>query len=267
MKRFRWIKWLFCAVFAWGLVLAVEARKEEVTLVLVPREDTTTRIGLDIANRYPTLLVSYLVSPRGDVSLHGWTGRQWVKVSLADFAAGSFFKNGPSSALIVEKKGAPATESLIPPKEWCAEVSKVTTTNIRPLLHLVGRFYDFNHKDWTWFAKRYGQSIDAINPEGLNTSWYHKRLDEHFKDSTPVGSDDLQYWLVVRENEVIHPPVVEPIDLIEDPFTNAVPPAVVMGAGDVTEEQGVGNDAPKESAPVEDKASGEKSPVSSDSAE
>ncbi len=250
MKNRRWMKWVVYTVCVCGLALSAQARKKEITLVLVPREDATKRLGLDIANRYPTLLVGYRVAPNGTLSLHGWTGTKWVNIALDDYVAGNFFKKGPNSALIVEKDGVPVPENLVPPVDWCMDVSKITTTRLRPLIHLTGQYFDFSHKDWKWFAKRYGMEIDAINPEGLNTAWYHKRLNEHLKSGKPVGSDDLQYWVSIRQTVIAEPSVAgegapeaaEPGagQAVDDPFTNAVPPAVVMGAGDVPEEHADG---------------------------
>lgn len=246
MKRTRWMKWVCCAVFACGVVVAAEARKEELTLLLVPREGVAGKVGLDIAGRYPTLLVTYKVVPGGGVSLHGWTGSKWVSISPADYVEGNFFRNGPHAALIVEEAGNPVPSMLVPPEAWCGDVFKVTTTEIRPMLHLSGQFFDFPYKDWKWFAKRYKQDVDAINPEGLNMSWYHKRLGDHLKGAAPKGSGDLQYWVALRHPvaaeeapEIDAAELDEPDEVLEeDPFTNAVPPAVVMGAGDVPEEEG-----------------------------
>lgn len=230
-------------------------RQEEVTLVMVPRDDATVQLGLDIANTYPTLLVSYKLGANGTASLHGWTGTQWVNIATDDFRAGNFFRTGPDSALIVEAPGAPLPETLMPPADWCPSVSKIATTEMRPLIHLVGQYFDFPFKDWQWFAKRYNMDLDAINPEGLNVAWYNKPLSDHFKSAAPVGASDLQYWFSIRQpivgmsmlaepiplEEASEPAMEEPVptgegDDVGNPLTNAVPPAVVLGAADVPEE-------------------------------
>lgn len=223
-------------------VSSFASRKDEVTLIMVPREDRVQQIGMDIANRYPSLLVSYKLGAGGAVSLHGWSGRQWVTISPEDFNAGNFFRKGPDSALVVEKAGFSVPESLIP-REWCDEVYKVTTTDSRVLLHLMGQYYDFKFKDWEWFAKRYNETVDGINPEGLNVSWYHRRLDERVKSDHVAGISDLQYWVafrvpvpaelepVVEIKEVLQPEIEMPDDPEVDPFASEVPAAIVMGAG------------------------------------
>ncbi len=239
---------LTLVLVASSAVFSSANRKDEVTLVMVPREDAVVQLGMDIANRYPTLLVSYLIGANETASLHGWSGTQWVNITLDDFRGGNFFRTGPDSVLIVEKDGVSVLDSMIPPPEWCMNVSRITTDEIRPLLHLVGQYYDFSFKEWSWFAKRYGLELDAINPEGLNVAWYNKRMNEHFKSEGPSGPNDLRFWESIRQ-AVPEEPVALAEEAPVDPGTNAVeevsgnlltnevPSAVIMGAADASEEQ------------------------------
>ena len=248
MKNSNSVLRLAIAFVACTVIVSSAARKDEITLVMVPRDDATVQLGMDIANKYPTLLVSYKLGANETVSLHGWTGTQWVNVSLEDFLAGNFFRVGPDSALIVEKAGAEVPGKLLPPPDWCANVAKITTTEMRPLLHLTGQYYDFSFKDWSWFAKRYNLDLDAINPEGLNVSWYHRRMEDHLKSNDSLGASDLQFWVSIRQavmTEPMEPPAsgmeepTPPVDeeVVGDPFTNAAPSAVIMGAADAPTEE------------------------------
>ncbi|MDF7805959.1 hypothetical protein P4E94_00820 [Pontiellaceae bacterium B12219] len=237
----------------WVGVLCISAavqasRTDEVTLVMVPRNDDAVRVGMDIATRYPTLLISYKLLPNNSASLHGWNGKEWVNITLEDFHEGNFFRTGPDSALIVEEEGISVPELVIPPAGWCTSAYKITTDEVRPMLHLFGQYYDFSYKDWKWFSENYRMSMAAINPENLNVSWYHKRLGDNLK-SGPLAADDLQYWVAIRhpvtiteavvvetEEVVEEEPVMElPDDPEVNPFAQAAPEAVVLGAGDAEE--------------------------------
>ncbi|MEI6892526.1 MAG: hypothetical protein V5783_10180 [Pontiella sp.] len=244
------------SILAVVMVVGVAAadRKSEVTLVMVPREDGAVRLGLDIAHRYPTLLVSYQVLPNQPPSLHGWSGKEWVNISLDNFRTGHFFRTEPDSALVVEKEGTAILETLIPPADWCNAAYRITTTESRPLLHLLGQYYDFKYKDWQWFSAHYKLSMDAINPDGLNVAWYHKRFADNLKKN-PVAVDDLQFWGVIRHPVILeeYPETVEELpetveeearpemELPEDPevnpLMNAAPEAIVLGAGDAEEDK------------------------------
>lgn len=252
-------KSMVCLITAWvacSAVFSIAARQDEITLVMVPREEETLRLGMDLANRYPTLLISYKLGVSNAVSLHGWTGSQWVNIKVDDFQRGAFFKKGPDSALIVEKEGVTVPEKILPPSDWCSSVAKIRTTEMRPLLHLVGQYYDLSYKGWQWFAKRYGMDLDAINPEGLNVAWYHRRMVDNLKAHGQQGGSDLQYWVLVRYPVADEPAVAaaseeeetetatpsageEPVPAVEgtdNPLTNDAPAAVVMGVADADEE-------------------------------
>lgn len=249
------------AAFIFTVVFAVQAsRMDEITLVMIPREDSVVRVGMDLANRYPTLLISYRLGADGAVSLHGWTGTEWVNVSSDAYKAGAFFNNGPTDAVLVEKEGQPFPDALLPAESWCPSIHKVATVDTRPLLHLIGQHYNFKYSDWKWFASNYKMAIEDINPEGLNVAWYNKPMGEHLRKKTVVvGTSDLEYWSVVRlpqseTVEVLAPlvtndmPVVEDVQPAsdteqqpagldgEDPLTNSIPDAVVLGAGDAAAE-------------------------------
>jgi len=169
----------------------------------------------------------------------------------------------------VEKDGQPISEKLVPPEAWCSYVHKISTIDTRPLLHLIGQHYSFKYSDWKWFASTYKLSIEDINPEGLNIAWYHKPMGEHLsKKSAVVGTSDLEYWSVVRQpmdageplalaaaddisGEQMEPAAdTEAAESLEgeDPLTNSIPSAVILGAGDADA------DAAAEPEPVDEDA-------------
>jgi hypothetical protein len=259
MKSKRWILVLTGVLLACSSVCSLAGRQDEITLLMVPREEGSVQLGMDIANKYPTLLISYKVGANQAVSLNGWTGSQWVHITLDAFHGGDFFKQGPNSALVIEKAGSPIPAALIPPADWCTDASKITTTEIRPLLHLMGQYYDFSFKDWEWFAKRYNLEMDAINPEGLNVSWYHRPMSEHVMPNDPQGESDLQYWISIRRPVVLtesqepsaddEAAMVSPEETMQDnPLTNDAPAAVILGADSAAEEnaEASGSDAAAE---------------------
>jgi hypothetical protein len=252
VKKFKSV--ILVSLVLGSLVSTYASRMDEVTLVMVPREDSVIRVGMDIANRYPTLLISYQVGGGGVVSLHGWTGTEWVNVTPEAFKEGAFFNTAPTDAVLVEKDGQPIPEMLVPSEAWCFSVHKISTIDTRPLLHLIGRHYNFKYSDWKWFASNYKLSIEDINPEELNIAWYNKPLGEHLRrKSAAVGASDLEYWSIVRQpmdaveamademlisEEIEQTSDMESLESLEgeDPLTNSIPSAVILGAGDAAED-------------------------------
>lgn len=179
------------------------ADRQDATLLIVPREDGPIKVGLDVGSLHPTILINYQILPSGTVSLLGWSGTKWVGISPQSYMDGSFFKKAPGSAVIVIAEGKPVPSALIPNSEWCPSVYRISTTKIRPLLHLIGRHYDFSYKDWEWFASNYQMDMASINPDGLNVAWYHRSLQQNVnKGSTATGSD-LRFFSVIRYAEAL----------------------------------------------------------------
>ena len=268
MRRSKVILWCSVVLMMCSAVVSHAERKGELTLLMVPREEETLRVGMDIANRFETMLVSYKLGANNAVSLHGWTGSQWVNITLDNFQKGDFFRQGPDTALVVRKDGVPMPAKMLPPADWCDSASMIMTTELRPLLHLAGQYFNFSYKDWKWFAKRYNMDMDAINPDQLNVAWYHRRMGEHLTPRDPQGASDLQYWVTIRRpvpltqpgdtNAVMDQAEAESAEDAENLLTNEVPSAVIMGAGDADEEHAAettgadaGNEAVKEEMPAE----------------
>jgi len=244
MKRFGWRFRLIltCAVLS---PLLSSARKG-ITLLVVPREDVPVRLGLDVGARCPTLLLSYKIQPDESISLHGWSGTEWVNVTPESYAEGSFFSTQPESAVIVWKEGQQLHEALIPSQEWCPEAYGISTAKGRPLIHLLGRHYDFKYDDWRWFSENYNVPLNSINPDSLNMAWYHRRLGENLKREAGAGSSDLKHLSVIYGPELalqdaddvsVDEPIPDEATAVDadNPLTNSVPQAVVLGVGEAGE--------------------------------
>jgi len=188
------------------------AAKKEITLLVVPKEETCMRIALDLANNYPVMVLAY--SQLGKtLRIQGWTGTKWVGIRTESYKEGTFFKVGPDRAILIESEDVPLPEQLVPPTSWCPASTKISTAQPRVVLHLLGRYFDFPYEHWKWFAGRYGFTLDEINPEGLNIHWYHRRLDENLFHKRAYGNDDIQFWVPLTEAIV---PVVE-VPVLEEP--------------------------------------------------
>ena len=103
-----------------------------------------------------------------------------------------------------------------------------------------------------------------INPDGLNIAWYQQRLDDNLAENDALAEADLKHLVFVRAPQVsVEADDAEPEDLgpeadpvdeddsiaseeapeevmpsvdvpVENPFTNAIAPAIVFGADEET---------------------------------
>ena len=187
--------------------------QSDITMLIVPREAIPLQIAQDISRRYPVLLVSYQVT-RGTLKTHAWDGDNWVSVPTNDYASGTFFANRPAHAILVEYDQTRAPQILVPNSTWCKSVSRITSTDPRVMLHLLGLYFDFPFRYWDQFATRYNYLIEEINPTLNNVHWWNMRGDMLAEKRAKRNfSIDLNKWQCI---DPLPPPAIESV-IIEEP--------------------------------------------------
>jgi hypothetical protein len=153
---------------------------DKITMLVIPRETLPLQIGQDISRRYPVLLVSYQMV-RGSLKIDAWDGDNWVYVPVEDYTSGTFFTNCPKVAVVVENEKVRAPDVLTPDSRWCESAYRLTSTDPRVMLHLLGVHFDFPFGHWDQMAKRYGYELEEINPALENVHWWDLRGDVYMK--------------------------------------------------------------------------------------
>lgn len=211
--------------------------KKEITMLVVPRDAKTIQIAQDIAEHYPVLIVCYQQT-HNLPKLHAWNGEGWVDISVEDYETGVFFENPPQHAIIIEPENTPAAEVLVPDGTWCKSGNRLTTTDPRTMIHLLGLYFDFQHRQWKQLAQAHGLSVADINPGLLNIYWWQ------YPEKRPTldPEDDMDHWLFL---DITPPPPVEPVVTEEEPI--AIAPAEIPA---IEVEEKLPETAPAEEAPV-----------------
>ena len=235
--KIRHFKWM--CIMAFILLSAQVVRADGRVLLMIPHEEEMIKVGLDFTERHPSLLISYRLGAQNTAALKGWTGTEWVYVSVANFQSGNFFREGPDEAIIIQSN-QPFPEGLIPCASWCDDVYKVNSSESRSVIHLVGQALHFKYDDWKWFAKRYNTPIAQLNPTESGIHWYNRRLGDVFKGKRISGHEDMLLWEVVRVSEV---EIVESLAAEEE-----VLPILISDEGDEVEASEVIEEALPEEA-------------------
>jgi hypothetical protein len=194
--------------------------RQDITMLVVPREPQAIQVAQDLSRRYPVMIVCYQLAPTGPV-LHAWNGKSWVGISTNDYTNGTFFTQRPRHAVIVEQQGLAAPEILIPNGTWCDSGNRLTSSEPRVMIHLLGRYFDFPYRYWMQFSKRYNYALEEINPALINVLWWHYRGDKVIPAFKSRDFDrDMDKWL---DLEITPPAPIEPVLIEAEP--EALPPA------------------------------------------
>ncbi|MCC7300251.1 MAG: hypothetical protein IT583_04155 [Verrucomicrobia bacterium] len=203
----------------------------DITMLIVPREEIPLQIAQDISRRYPVLLVCYQQT-HGALKLHAWNGGNWVSVSPEDYASGTFFATRPAHAILIESKKFAAPAELIPSSTWCRTANRLTSTDPRILIHLLGLHFDFPFRHWDLMARRYNYSLEQINPTMENVYWWNVRHDVVLEKRLPQDtSADLSNWWYLK---TIPAPVIEPVRMDEAAPILPIPETSGATAVDIT---------------------------------
>ena len=188
----------------------------DITMLVMPSDVIPLQIAQDISRRYPVLIVSYQLA-KGELKLFAWNGDSWVAVPVEDYTSGTFFANRPKRAVIVENERFHAPDILVPSSTWCESANRLSSTDPRVMLHLLGLQFDFPFRHWDQLAKRYGYSIEEINPTLKNVHWWNLRGDVLVEKLAQRDfSVDLNKWYAL---ETLPPPPVETVLIEENPVS------------------------------------------------
>ena len=230
-----------------GFALTSQATsKKEITMLVVPRNAKTIQIAQDIALLDPVLLVSY--QQRHDLlKLYAWDGELWIDISVEDYVTGAFFENPPTHTIIIESEDTPAAEVLIPDGVWCESGNRLTTTDPRTMIHLLGLYFDFPNRHWKKLAQPQGLSVADVNPQLVNIYWWQHPE----KRPTLDAEADMKHWLPL---DITPPAPIEPVVIEEDPeaISPAETPAEEDGISKLPEETSEVQNELSEVAPVEE---------------
>jgi hypothetical protein len=237
--------------------------KDEITMLVVPAEKNPVQIAQDISRRYPVLIVSYELV-KGKWELYAWDDEKWIPVPAEDYTSGTFFANRPEHTIIVEHERFRAPDLLTPNSIWCESAARISSTDPRVMIHLLGLHFDFPYRHWNQLAERYGYELEEINPTLENVHWWNIRGDALIeKRAKRDFSVDQDKW---HDLATLPPPAIEPVMLEKEPVIPevekpAVEPVVpAAGAVNITVKA---PETPAEKAPVAKPAPAETKPLPS----
>jgi len=140
---------------------AVALTPGRVTMLVVPARYSVMQVAFDLAQKYAVILVSYQGDATSDAPLlHAWNGREWIKISMEEYANASFLQVTPGEALLI------GDEKLLPPvlassiSGWCPKVTTIPSIDTATLVNTFAREFSFKAGEWEWFARRYNLTLN-----------------------------------------------------------------------------------------------------------
>ncbi len=232
------------------------AGAQRLTMLVVPARYSVMQVAFDAASRYPCVLVSY----QGDATteeplLHAWNGQEWVRITAADYAAGSFLQVTPSQTVLI------GDEKLLPPTlvnsvaSWCSRVTTIPSVNTTDLINSFSRIFNFRKDDWAWFSARYNLQLNDVNEDARKKSWYDRssyqdQYSGRFGRRAGAVNASEPPAIVMPEDAAARAPVVEPAPAHEPEVVPVVNPSEPAPAVVTPEAEAVPAQAPAMTEPT-----------------
>ena len=133
------------------------------------------QIAFDTASLRPVVLVSYQgEAATATPALHAWNGKEWLYVSMQDFREVNFLQVRPTRAILVGDANLLPADLVAAVSAWCPQVFTVAELQPAGLVNALGEHLSFSSKEWEWMAERYNMSLQDLNAERRQESWYNQ---------------------------------------------------------------------------------------------
>ena len=161
------------------------------TMIVVPARYSVLQVAFDIVERHGTILVAYQGAADSDRPvLHAWNGREWVFVTLEDYAEANFIQILPEEVVLVgDDDNLPAV--LESSSSWYQRTIRISSIDTATLINSFGEVLSFSKREWTWFSKRYNLDMVDLNAEDRSTSWYDQAGPKHEEYRSKYRVKDL----------------------------------------------------------------------------
>ncbi|GEM_PF-590785 len=164
------LAWLITGSTA--ITMASAPPPHDLSLLVIPERLNMVQAGFELNQLRPLALVTYRTRrPTGEVILHGWTGQEWIPVSLSDYATGDFMVRNPVRIILVGDEALLPGE-LVEASNWGPLVLNVEATRTDEFFNAMGSLFDFSSREWRQIAQRHNMAIEDVTPEAARVSWY-----------------------------------------------------------------------------------------------
>jgi len=157
---------------------ASAARDPGIDLLVVPVKFTPLQVAFDAIKQRDLILVGY----EGDATtedpvLHVWNGQEWISISDDQFESSTYLTMAPERIVLIgDDDSLPPALVEAAKSNRSAKVLQIPHLDTASMLGSLGKVYDFNSREWGWFAARYKLELSDRNSELRKISYYDQPI-------------------------------------------------------------------------------------------
>lgn len=156
-------------------------------IMVIPARYRVVELGFDMARLCNVGLISYQKEYQtGDVLLHVWNGREWIRIAPPEYVSGRFLLGAPDVLIVVgDEKVLP--EMLTVPPEWCPKVERVKELDVGSIINGAGPVVKLSQREYKWLADKYNLTLTDLNAERRRYGRYGPPGQEKIPDWVPAS--------------------------------------------------------------------------------
>jgi hypothetical protein len=157
---------------------AAAARERGIDLLVVPVKYTPLQVAFDTIKKRDLILVGYEgEATTSDPILHVWNGLEWIPITDEQFKSSTYLSLSPERIVLVgDDQSLPTVLVDAAKSNPSAKVLQIPHLDTASLLGSLGKVYDFNSREWKWFAARYKLELSDRNAELRKISYYDQPI-------------------------------------------------------------------------------------------
>lgn len=154
------------------------ARERGVDLLVVPVKYTPLQVAFDTIKKRDLILVGYEGEASSlDPILHVWNRLEWIPISDDQFKSSAYLSLAPERIVLIgDYESLPTVLVEAAKSNSGAQVLQIPHLDTARLLGSLGKVYDFNSREWKWFAARYKLELSDRNAELRKISFYDQPI-------------------------------------------------------------------------------------------
>ena len=158
-------------------------------LVVIPTRQRVVEFGFDLIRQQGVALVAYH-QDGNDLLLNLWNGREWVPLTPAAYASGTFLLGPPKQVILLgDDRLLPTLFQTVP--DWCNKTKRIQVLDTATLVNECGTLLKFDDYQWKWFSGKYGLALTDSNAARRRWGKYGPPGHEWYRHQPPVKGETV----------------------------------------------------------------------------
>lgn len=187
MRKVVFLGFFAFAIAALAPVKHAQGLEREKNLILTPARMATVQMSFDLARLRPATIISCEERKGRDPLLHVWDGGEWLRLEMADLAAGNFLSTPPTRIIALGGNDV-MPDSVLQTASRHGAILRVASIRPVDMANALTEPLELSRDELAWLAKRHNLNL-------LDLSEDQKKRDPYDVPWSEITPNETRYRL------------------------------------------------------------------------